>query len=117
MFFSSLLLGALAGRLFATALDTAAVGTYFDPDLYALIGMSALSAAVIGGPCTMIFVALESTGNLWLAAAVLVAVIVSAQVTRKPSAIRSLPGAFTCAVRRSAAPPMSAGSATSRWAR
>jgi chloride channel protein, CIC family len=83
MFFSSLFLGALAGRLFAMAVNTAVIGTYFDPDLYSLIGMSALSASVIGGPCTMIFVALESTGNLWLAAAVLVAVIVSAQVTRE----------------------------------
>jgi chloride channel protein, CIC family len=38
---------------------------------------------VIGGPLTMIFVALESTGNLWLTAAVLIAVIISAQVTRE----------------------------------
>jgi len=43
--------------------------------------MGALSASVIGGPLTMIFIALESTGNLWLTAAVLIAVIVSAQVT------------------------------------
>jgi CIC family chloride channel protein len=83
LFFSSLLIGALAGRLFATMVDAAEVGIYIDPDLYAVIGMSALSASVVGGPCTMIFVALESTGNLWLAAAVLVAVIVSAQVTRE----------------------------------
>jgi chloride channel protein, CIC family len=83
LFFSSLLLGALAGQLFATLLNTLWPATFFDPDTYAVIGMSALSASVIGGPLTMIFIALESTGNLWLTAAVLIAVIVSAQVTRE----------------------------------
>ena len=56
---------------------------YFDPNAYAVIGMSALSAAVIGGPLTMIFIALETTGDLWLTTAVLVAVIISAQMTRE----------------------------------
>ena len=83
LFFASLLLGALGGRLFATALDAMVAGSHFDTNLYAVIGMGALSASVIGGPCTMIFVVLESTGDLWLAAAVLIAVIVSAQVTRE----------------------------------
>ena len=45
--------------------------------------MSALSASVIGGPLTMIFIALETTGDLWLTTAVLIAVIISAQVTRE----------------------------------
>jgi CIC family chloride channel protein len=56
---------------------------YFDPNAYSVIGMSALSASVIGGPLTMIFIALETTGDLWLTTAVLVAVIISAQVTRE----------------------------------
>ena len=45
--------------------------------------MSALSASVIGGPLTMSFIALESTGNLWLTTAVLVAVMISTQITRE----------------------------------
>ena len=45
--------------------------------------MSALSASVVGGPLTMSFIALESTGNLWLTTAVLVAVIISTQITRE----------------------------------
>ena len=44
-------------------------GLTLDPDVYAIIGMSALSASVIGGPLTMSFIALESTGNLWLTTA------------------------------------------------
>src|SRR5208283_1141939 len=53
------------------------------PHVYSIIGMGALSVAVIGGPLTMIFIALETTGDLWLTAAVLIAVIVSTQVTRE----------------------------------
>ena len=58
-------------------------GLDLDPNVYAIIGMSALSASVIGGPLTMSFIALESTGNLWLTTAVLVAVIISTQITRE----------------------------------
>jgi CIC family chloride channel protein len=83
LFFSSLLMGALGGQLFASAMTAINPALYVDSNAYAVIGMSALSAAVIGGPLTMIFVALESTGNLWLTAAVLIAVIISAQVTRE----------------------------------
>ncbi len=54
-----------------------------DPNVYAIVGMSALSASVIGGPLTMSFIALESTGDLWLTTVVLVAVIISTQITRE----------------------------------
>jgi CIC family chloride channel protein len=83
MFFSSLLIGALGGHLLAVSLTMFWPTVYFDPNAYAVIGMSALSASVIGGPLTMIFIALESTDDLWLTAAVLIAVIISAQVTRE----------------------------------
>ncbi len=83
MFFSSLLIGALGGHLLAVALTMFWPTAYFDPNAYAVIGMSALAASVIGGPLTMIFIALETTGDLWLTTAVLIAVIISAQVTRE----------------------------------
>jgi CIC family chloride channel protein len=83
MFFSSLLIGALGGHLLAVALTIYWPTVYFDPNAYSVIGMSALSASVIGGPLTMIFIALETTGDLWLTTAVLIAVIISAQVTRE----------------------------------
>ncbi len=83
MFFSSLLIGALGGHLLAVALTMFWPTVYFDPNAYAVIGMSALAASVIGGPLTMIFIALETTGDLWLTTAVLIAVIISAQVTRE----------------------------------
>ena len=83
LFFASLLLGALGGHILADALVTLSPGLSLDPHVYSIIGMGALSASVIGGPLTMTFIALETTGDFWLTAAVLVAVIVSAQVTRE----------------------------------
>jgi CIC family chloride channel protein len=83
LFFATLFLGALGGRLFAAGFDVVWPGLDLDPDIYAVIGMSALSASVIGGPLTMSFIALESTGNLWLTSAVLIAVIISTQITRE----------------------------------
>ena len=83
LFFATLFLGALGGHLFAAGFDAIWPGLDLDPNVYAIIGMSALSASVIGGPLTMSFIALESTGNLWLTTAVLVAVIISTQITRE----------------------------------
>jgi CIC family chloride channel protein len=83
LFFASLLLGALGGHLFAVVLTSLSPSLYFDPNIYAVIGMGALAASVIGGPLTMIFIALETTSDLWLTTAVLIAVIISAQVTRE----------------------------------
>jgi CIC family chloride channel protein len=83
LFFATLFLGALGGHLFAAGLDAVWPGLHLNTNVYAIIGMSALSASVIGGPLTMSFIALESTGNLWLTTAVLVAVMISTQITRE----------------------------------
>src|SRR3981189_1799260 len=83
LFFATLFLGALGGHLFAAGFDAIWPGLKLNPNVYAIIGMSALSASVIGGPLTMSFIALESTGNLWLTTAVLVAVMISTQITRE----------------------------------
>jgi CIC family chloride channel protein len=82
-FFASLMLGALGGQLFATIHDLTWPAAGFDTDAYAIIGMSAVSISVIGGPLTMAFIALEATGDLWLTTAVLIAVIISMLVTRE----------------------------------
>src|SRR6201999_369602 len=76
------LLGALGGQLFASGVNMIP-GMRLDPDAYAIIGLSALSVSVIGGPLTMTFIALEATGDLWFTTAVLIAAIVSMQVTRE----------------------------------
>jgi CIC family chloride channel protein len=83
LFFASLLLGGFGGHLFAAALAELSPGMHLDANFYSIVGMSALSASVIGGPLTMSFIALESTGDLGLTTAVLVAVMVSTQLTRE----------------------------------
>ena len=59
LFFATLFMGALGGRLFSAGVDLVWPGLALDPNVYAIIGMSALSASVIGGPLTMSFIALE----------------------------------------------------------
>lgn len=83
LFFASLLLGALGGRLFAAAGNWLWPGAGLESDVYAVLGLGALSASVIGGPLTMTFIVLETTGDFWLAAAVLIAVIVATVITRE----------------------------------
>ncbi len=83
LFFATLFMGAIGGHLFAGGFDAIWPELNLNPNVYAIIGMSALSASVIGGPLTMSFIALELTGNLWLTTAVLVAVIISTQITRE----------------------------------
>jgi CIC family chloride channel protein len=83
LFFASLFLGSLVGKIFAGVLALLAVGPVMSPVVYGLIGMSAMAVAVIGGPLTMCFLALESTGSFPLTVAVLAAVIVSSLTARR----------------------------------
>ena len=82
LFFAALLLGSLGGQLFAAGMNLIP-GIHLQADAFAIIGMSALAVSVIGGPLTMTFIALETTGDLWLTTAVLIAVIISMQMTRE----------------------------------
>jgi CIC family chloride channel protein len=83
LFFASLLIGALGGRLFAEAANGLIPSLALDAHVYAVVGLGAVSVAVIGGPLTMTFIALETTGDFWLTTAVLIGIIVAAQVTRE----------------------------------
>ncbi|SEO43864.1 chloride channel protein, CIC family [Methylobacterium sp. ap11] len=82
LFFASLFLGALAGKIFVM-LAPPLVAMVLPPVTYAVVGMSALAVAVIGGPMTMTFLALEVTGDFPIAGLVLVAVIASSLTVRK----------------------------------
>lgn len=82
LFFASLLMGALLGKVFVALLPLAGLHTV-DPLFLAVVGMSAFGTAVIGAPLAMTFLALESTGNFAVAGAVLTAVAVSGLVTRR----------------------------------
>jgi CIC family chloride channel protein len=83
LFFASLFLGALAGKLFAAVLLALAPGYPVDQTLCILTGMSALAVAVIGGPLTMAFLVLETTGDFGVTTVVLVACVVSGLMVRE----------------------------------
>ena len=83
LFFASLFLGAMLGKLFTGVLTMVTTVHAIPAVVGALIGMSGLAVAIIGGPLTMGFLALETTGSLPLTAAVLVVCIVSALTVRR----------------------------------
>ncbi|HQT39405.1 MAG TPA: chloride channel protein [Acidocella sp.] len=83
LFFASLFLGALFGKLFAGLLLLAPGVDAMPVGFYAVVGMSALATAIVGGPMTMTFLALESTQNFNVTMAVLAASIVSAITVRR----------------------------------
>jgi chloride channel protein, CIC family len=83
LFFASLFLGALVGKFFA-GVEFLVLPAHAAPMVVsAVVGMSALAVAIIGGPLTMGFLALDATGSLPLTIAVLGACVVSALTVRR----------------------------------
>ncbi len=82
LFFASLFVGALLGKLYAVAVNFAFPGLGLDPTACLLAGMGTLGVAIVGGPLTMTFLVLESTGDLGLAGGVLAACIATGLAVR-----------------------------------
>ena len=82
LFFASLFLGALMGKLFAYSGPYLFSYTTLTPVIYAVVGMSSLAVSIIGGPMTMTFLALEITGNFPITVLVLAAVITASLTVR-----------------------------------
>jgi len=83
LFFASLFLGALFGKVFAGLMAIMPFIPVMPSGFYAVVGMSALAVSIIGGPMTMTFLALESTENFGVTMAVLAASIAAAITTRR----------------------------------
>ncbi len=83
LFFASLFLGALFGKVFAGILSVMPFITVMPSGFYAVVGMSALAVGIVGGPMTMTFLALESTENFAVTMAVLAASITAALTVRR----------------------------------
>ncbi|MBB4954607.1 CIC family chloride channel protein [Agrobacterium vitis] len=81
LFFASLFMGSLLGKIFAFGVALFPEFT-LSPVIYAVVGMSAFAAAVIGGPLTMTFLALELTGDFPITALVLASVVTTSLVVR-----------------------------------
>ncbi len=83
LFFASLLLGALGGRVFAETVNAIWPALQLNPDVYSILGLGALTATIIGAPMAVAFIVLENTGDFWLTAAVFISVIVANLLTRE----------------------------------
>jgi chloride channel protein, CIC family len=82
LFFASLFVGSLLGKLYSNGVDFLAPWMGLETTACVLVGMGALSAAIVGGPLTMTFLVLESTGDLGIAGGVLAASIATTLVVR-----------------------------------
>ena len=82
LFFASLFVGSLLGKLYSIGIDALAPSMGLETTACVLVGMGALSAAIVGGPLTMTFLVLESTGNLGVAGGVLAASIATTLAVR-----------------------------------
>jgi CIC family chloride channel protein len=83
LFFASLFAGSLAGKLFSKGVDAAVPTLGMDPAACALAGMGVLAVAVVGGPLTMSFLVLETTGDFGLTGAVLTACVAASLFVRE----------------------------------
>ncbi|QTL02386.1 chloride channel protein [Aquabacter sp. L1I39] len=82
LFSAALFMGSLLGKLFAVAIGVLVPFLAIDPVSSAVVGMAALAVGVVGGPFTMTFLTLESTGDLGISGLVLTAAIVCSLVVR-----------------------------------
>ena len=82
LFFASLFVGSLLGKLYSIGVDAFAPSLGLETTACVLVGMGALSAAIVGGPLTMTFLVLESTGNLGVAGGALAASIATTLAVR-----------------------------------
>ncbi|HPA38034.1 MAG TPA: chloride channel protein [Phenylobacterium sp.] len=83
LFFAALFLGALEGQAFAELINLAPGLPHLNGTVAALVGMGALGVAIIGGPLTMSFLVLETTGDFSVTAATLVASLIASAVVRE----------------------------------
>ena len=83
LFFASLFVGCLCGKLFGQAVVLLTPDFGLDPTLCILTGMGALAVAIIGGPLTMTFLVLETTRDFSVTGAVLTACVTSSLFVRE----------------------------------
>jgi CIC family chloride channel protein len=82
LFFASIFVGALLGKLYALAVGAAFPHLALDPTACVFTGMGTLGVAIVGGPMTMTFLVLESSDDLGVAGGVLAACIATSAAVR-----------------------------------
>ncbi len=83
VFSPALVIGAVLGALYGAAATMIAPGLSSGVEGYAVIGMGAMAAAVLGAPISTTLIIFEMTGDYTMTMAVMVAVVLSSMVTRQ----------------------------------
>jgi CIC family chloride channel protein len=83
LFFCSLFVGGLLGKLGGDICHHALASWNIDPTACVLTGMGVFAVAVVGGPLTMSFLVLETTGDFAVTAPVLAACVVTSLTVRE----------------------------------
>ncbi len=83
LFFASLFVGALLGKLFGIFAVAFLPNLGIDPTACTLTGMGVFAVAIVGGPLTMSFLVLETTGDYSLTGAVLAACVLTSLTIRE----------------------------------
>ncbi len=82
LFFSSLFMGALIGKIYGLAAAAWLPSIAPDTTVCALAGMATLGVAIVGGPLTMSFIVLENTSDYSVSAGVIAASIAASLLVR-----------------------------------
>jgi len=83
LFFASLFVGALIGKFSAAVYGRWLPGFGLDPTACILTGMGVFAVAVVGGPLTMSFLVLETTGDFSVTAPILAACVATSLAVRE----------------------------------
>jgi CIC family chloride channel protein len=83
LFFCSLFVGSLLGRLYGDGVLTLFPDFGLDPTACMLAGMGVTAVAIVGGPLTMSFLVLETTGDFSVTGAVLAACVATSLTVRE----------------------------------
>jgi CIC family chloride channel protein len=83
LFFASLFVGSLCGKLYGQLIGLYLPHLELDPTICVLAGMGTLAVAVVGGPLTMTFLVLETTGDFAVTGAVLAACVSASLFVRE----------------------------------
>jgi len=82
VFSPALVIGAMAGTSYGILATTVFPDFSSGPDAYALVGMGAVAAAVLGAPISTTLIIFELTGDYALTLGVMVAVVIASEITQ-----------------------------------
>jgi chloride channel protein, CIC family len=83
LFFASLFVGSLIGKLYGVGVERLMPDFGLDVTACMLAGMGTFAVAIVGGPLTMSFLVLETTGDFSLTTAVLAACVAASLTVRE----------------------------------